>query len=108
MKIAVCDSCKIVNQLFCLIIFKNHAKMICESQLREVCRNIKQKYNAFLRNGFVLAAFGSTLINNLYLDKVSNCLLLLSVVLRAIDRSGKVYSGRPVLSSLKTTPTAKW
>ena len=81
--------------------------MISESQLREVCRNIKQKYNAFLRNGFVLAAFGSTLIYNLYLDKVFNSLLLLSAVLRAVDRSGKVSSGRPVLSTLKTIPTAK-
>ena len=46
--------------------------MIPESQLRQVCRNTKQKYDAFQLNGFVMPAFSSTIINNLYLDKVSS------------------------------------
>jgi hypothetical protein len=45
--------------------------VISESQLRQVCRNTKQKYEAFQRNGFVLPTFTSSIVNNLYLDKVS-------------------------------------
>ena len=45
--------------------------VISESQLRQVCRNTKQKYEAFQRNGFVLPTFTSSIVNNLNLDKVS-------------------------------------
>ena len=45
--------------------------VISESQLRQVCRNTKQNYEAFQRNGFVLPTFSSSILNNLYLDKVS-------------------------------------
>ena len=46
-------------------------QMISESQLRTVCKNIRHLYDAFISNGFVLASFGSTLINHLYLENVS-------------------------------------
>ncbi len=46
--------------------------MIPESRHRQVCRNTKQNYDAFQLNGFVIPNFSSTIINNLYLDKVSS------------------------------------
>lgn len=46
--------------------------MISENELRQVVRNVKHKYNAMQRNGFVVPAQTSTIVNNAYLDKVSN------------------------------------
>ena len=54
-----------------------------------ICKNIKQKYEVFQRNGFVLPARKSTMVNNNYLEAVSTLsfLQLLSCVTDSEQRN---------------------